>query len=129
MAHFICVTCGTQFDATLVEPNACPICLDERQYVGHSGQKWTTLNEYKKTHRNLFTEEADLHSIHPQPKAGIGQRAFVVRTKEGNVLWDCVPPLDDATVEAVNRRRSSPRSRSPRPAAGGQTPLPACRCP
>src|SRR4051794_10700678 len=102
MKHFICVTCGMQFAATEKEPDACPICLDERQYVGHAGQKWTTLGEYAKTHKNVFhEEEADLHSIHPQPKAGIGQRAFLVRTKEGNVLFDCVPPLDDATIAAV----------------------------
>jgi len=102
--HFICVTCGTQFAAAEKEPDGCPTCLDERQYVGHGGQKWTTLDGYRKTHRNVFAEEeADLHSLHPEPKAGIGQRAFVVRTKEGNVLWDCVPPLDDATVAAVNK--------------------------
>jgi hypothetical protein len=94
MKHFICVTCGMQYAATEKEPEKCPICLDERQYVGHGGQKWTTLDGYQKTHKNVFAEEeADLHSILPQPKAGIGQRAFIVRTKEGNVLWDCVPPL------------------------------------
>ncbi len=104
MTHFICVTCGTQFAATATGPDACPICQDERQYVGHGGQKWTTLDDYKKTHENVFTEEEpDLHSIRPQPKAGIGQRAFLVRTKEGNVLWDCVPPLDAATVKAVEK--------------------------
>jgi hypothetical protein len=102
--HFVCVTCGTQFAASEKEPDGCPICLDERQYVGHGGQKWTTLDGYRKTHKNVFTEEeADLHSILPEPKAGIGQRAFLVRTKAGNVLWDCVPPLDDATVAAVKR--------------------------
>ena len=90
MTHFICVTCGMQYAATAKEPDGCPICLDERQYVGHAGQKWTTLGDYTKTHKNVLTEEeADLHSILPQPKAGIGQRAFLVRTKEGNVLWDC----------------------------------------
>ena len=104
MTHFICVTCGTQFAATANEPDGCPICLDERQYVGHAGQKWTTLDDYKKTHRNVFAEEEEgLHTILPQPKAGIGQRAFLVRTKEGNVLWDCVPPLDDATVAVVKK--------------------------
>lgn len=115
MMHFICVTCGTQFAATETEPDQCPICLDERQYVGHSGQKWTTLDDYKKTHTNVFAEEEpDLHSILPQPKAGIGQRAFLVRTKEGNVLWDCVP-----------RRRSSadwPRQQSRR---CSRSPLPS----
>ncbi|MBA4192706.1 MAG: MBL fold metallo-hydrolase [Planctomycetaceae bacterium] len=104
LKHFICVTCGTQFAASEKEPDGCPICQDERQYVGHGGQKWTTLDAYAKTHKNVFAvEEADLHTIHPQPKAGIGQRAFLVRTKEGNVLWDCVPPVDDATVEAVKK--------------------------
>jgi hypothetical protein len=104
MTHFVCVTCGTQFAATAKEPDACPICLDERQYVGPGGQQWTTLDAYRKTHENVFAEEEPgLHSIHPRPKAGIGQRAFLLRTKEGNVLWDCVPTLDDATVAAVKR--------------------------
>ena len=102
--HFICVTCGIQFAATAKEPDSCPICQDERQYVGHGGQKWTTLDGYKKTHKNVFAkEEEGLHSIHPEPKAGIGQRAFLVRTKEGNLLFDCVPPLDDATVRQVKK--------------------------
>src|SRR5687768_14362160 len=56
MKHFVCVTCGMQYAATEKEPEGCPICLDERQYVGHAGQKWTTLDEYRKTHRNVFTE-------------------------------------------------------------------------
>lgn len=104
MTHFICVTCGTQFAASETAPNGCPICLDERQYVGPGGQQWTTLDEYRETHRNVLAEEEPgLHAIHPQPKAGIGQRAFVVRTNEGNVLWDCVPPLDDATIAAVKK--------------------------
>ena len=102
MRHFICVTCGTQFAATPKEPDRCPVCEDDRQYVGHAGQQWTTLEAYRKTHRNVLAEaEPGLHTIHPQPKAGIGQRAFLVRTKEGNLLWDCVPVLDDATAKAV----------------------------
>src|SRR5947209_11863069 len=99
MTHFICETCGTQFAASDREPPDCPICLDERQYVGHDGQRWTTLDALRRAHRNAFAEvEPGLHSIQPEPKAGIGQRAFVVRTSEGNLLWDCIPPLDDATV-------------------------------
>lgn len=102
MPHFVCVTCGTQFAATEREPDGCPVCLDERQYVAPGGQQWTTLAGYAVTHRNVFTEaEPGLHAIHPEPKAGIGQRAFLVRSPAGNVLWDCVPPLDTATVAAV----------------------------
>ena len=100
--HPICVTCGTQFGAAERDPDHCPICEDERQYVGLDGQKWTTLEDYRRTHRNVLAEEEPgLHSIHPEPKAGIGQRAFLVRTGEGNLLWDCVGPLDDATIAAV----------------------------
>lgn len=102
MPLFICVTCGTQFAETENEPDGCPICLDERQYVGHGGQKWTTLDECRRTHKNAFAEEEPgLHSIHPQPRAGIGQRAFLVRTGGGNVLWDCAPLIDDATIATV----------------------------
>jgi hypothetical protein len=104
MQHYICVTCGIQFPASAKEPDACPICQDERQYVGHAGQTWTTLDAYRKTHKNVFAEEEPgLHTIHPQPKAGIGQRAFLLQTKEGNILFDCVPPLDDATITAVKK--------------------------
>jgi hypothetical protein len=100
--HFICVTCGMQYAATPKPPAHCPVCEDERQYVGHAGQQWTTLDGYRTTHKNIFAEqEPNLHTILPEPKAGIGQRAFLVRTNEGNVLWDCVPPLADATIQKV----------------------------
>lgn len=100
--HFVCLTCGTQFAESDREPDRCPICEDERQYVGPGGQKWTTLAALRHQHHNTFTEvEPGLHVIQPEPKAGIGQRAFVVRTPAGNLLWDCVPLLDDATVERV----------------------------
>ena len=104
MKYFICVTCGSQFAISQASPSHCPICDDERQYMGHTGQIWTTLEEYRKTHKNVFTqEEPGLHSILPQPKAGIGQRAFLVRTPEGNMLWDCIPPLDDTTIETIKK--------------------------
>ena len=45
MPHFICVTCGAQFAETDQQPQTCAICEDERQYVGWSGQQWTTLDE------------------------------------------------------------------------------------
>jgi rubrerythrin len=44
---FICVTCGSQFAATDGPPHECPICLDERQYVGPNGQQWATLDEMR----------------------------------------------------------------------------------
>ncbi|EFJ14062.1 hypothetical protein SELMODRAFT_423986 [Selaginella moellendorffii] len=35
------------------------------------------------------------------PKFGIGQRAFLIQTQEGNILWDCISFLDDATVAII----------------------------
>ena len=39
--------------------------------------------------------------IKTEPKFAIGQRALLVLTPKGNVLWDCVSLIDDATVEAI----------------------------
>ena len=99
---FICVTCGTQFADSANAPAHCPICDDERQYVGLQGQQWTTLDELRRDHRNDFrVEEPNLTSIVTEPKFGIGQRAFVVQTGEGNLLWDCITFLDDATMARI----------------------------
>ncbi len=100
--HAICVTCGTQFAATPGPPAHCPICEDERQYVGWNGQQWTTLEDLQREHRNaVATVEPGLSSIITEPKFAIGQRAFLIQTPAGNVLWDCLTLIDDATVAAV----------------------------
>lgn len=103
MPNYLCTTCGTQYAETEHPPAACLICQDERQYVGASGQHWTTLDDLRKSHRNMFKgEEPGLISLGMEPSFAIGQRALLVRSPEGNVLWDCVPRFDDAVVELVN---------------------------
>jgi hypothetical protein len=101
--HFICVTCGTQFRETAGPPKNCPICLDERQYVGPDGQAWTTLRAMQcQGFKNVFREmEPGVASITIEPKFAIGQRAFLIQTPAGNILWDCVSLIDDATIAAV----------------------------
>ncbi len=100
-AH-LCVTCGTQFPESATPPAHCPICEDERQYVGPDGQKWTTLDQLRTNHKNVITkEEDDLYSINTMPKFGIGQRAFLIRTPRGNLLWDCVGLIDDQTISRI----------------------------
>jgi hypothetical protein len=100
--RYLCVTCGIQFKESEGPPAHCPICEDERQYIGWEGQRWTTLDDMQGKFKNTIKEEEPgLYSIHTSPKIGIGQRALVVRTPKGNVLWDCVPLLDEATVTAV----------------------------
>ena len=41
-------------------------------------------------------------SIYTTPQVAIGQRALLLCTEKGNLLWDCITYLDDATVQAVN---------------------------
>ena len=104
MPHFICTTCGTQHAEAEAPPDRCAICEDERQYIGWGGQRWTTLEELRADHTNrIRDEEPGLTGIGTQPKFGIGQRALLVRSPGGNVLWDCISLIDDATVEAVRR--------------------------
>jgi hypothetical protein len=101
---FICVTCGSQFAPSVQPPPACPICLDPRQYVGFDGQRWITLEELRLGHRNVITpEEPGVYSIHSEPSFAIGERALLLQTPKGNVLWDCVALLDQPTIDAIRQ--------------------------
>ncbi len=102
MPAFICVTCGTQYPPSGAPPAHCPICDDERQYLRPSGQEWTTLAEMHGPYFNGWRRhEADLFGIGTLPGFAIAQRALLVRTPRGNVLWDCITLIDDATVDLV----------------------------
>lgn len=102
MHHFICTTCGTQHAESEAPPGRCVICEDERQYIGWGGQRWTTLDELRADHSNTIREEEPaLTGIGTTPKFGIGQRALLIHSPGGNVLWDCISLIDDATVEAI----------------------------
>lgn len=102
MENFICMTCGVEFAARPAPPELCPICSDERQYVSPLGQRWTTLADLQAGHHNSLTPlEPGLTAISTDPKFGIGQRALLVQAPGGNVLWDCVSLVDEATVAAV----------------------------
>jgi hypothetical protein len=106
MDAWICITCGTQFPPSADPPDDCPICQDERQYVGHQGQQWTTLARMRAEgfHNEIRELEPSLTELHTSPKFAIGQRALLLETDEGNVLWDCVTLLDDATIAEVRAR-------------------------
>ena len=104
MERFICVACGTQYREGPDPPDRCPICLDPRQYVPPGGQRWTTLEELRATHRTELGEEAGLATITTQPHFAIGQRAVLVPWGDGLLLWDCVALLDDATAAEIDRR-------------------------
>jgi len=101
MTH-VCITCGTQFPPADSAPQRCPICEDERQYIGLQGQRWITLDDLRKSHRNtLYQEGEGIWGIGTEPKFGIGQRALLIQTGAGNILWDCISLIDSHTVALV----------------------------
>src|SRR5213596_3552057 len=105
MENFVCVQCGIQFAESAQPPSRCPICEDERQFVRHTGQEWTTLERLRADHHNRFQDEApQLLGIGTEPEFAIGQRALLLQSPSGNLLWDCISLLDDKTIAEVKVR-------------------------
>ncbi len=102
MPNYICVTCGTQFAESSSPPSRCPICEDERQYIGANGQQWTTLAQLQQDHHNVIkNHEPNLTGVGTEPRFAIGQRGLLIQTANGNLLWDCITLLDDTTIDAI----------------------------
>lgn len=99
MPHHICTACGTQYPERQNPPAECRICEEERQYVPPRGQTWTTLDSLRGPHMNAFRQhEPGVTGIGSTPNFAIGQRATLVQTKQGNVLFDCIALIDEATI-------------------------------
>ena len=101
----VCATCGAVFPEDDTAPPSCPICEDERQWVPETGQRWTSLATLMGDHRNeVREEEPGLVGVGIEPEFAIGQRALLVETSVGNVLWDMVPLCTDDAVGEIVRR-------------------------
>ncbi|GGE63884.1 MBL fold metallo-hydrolase [Priestia taiwanensis] len=104
MLHYICTTCGVQYEKSEEVPSICTICSEERQYVNVSGQEWTTLREMRGSnlYRNEIVQQEDgLYRIHTEKKFAIGQNAFLITGTNFNMLWDCITYLDDITIQEI----------------------------
>lgn len=104
--HPVCITCGVQFPRGH-DRARCPICDEERQYIGHGGQRWTTTDELRAERSNRLAQESrGLWGVGTEPAFGIGQRALIVpgEADDGspaNLLWDCISLVDDDTVRRI----------------------------
>lgn len=99
--RFICTGCGTQHAESAAPPERCAICSDDRQYVAHAGQEWTTHEELLGAHRLRIERDHDLLGIGTVERFAIPQRALLVPSAAGNVLWDCVSLVTPEAVEVV----------------------------
>lgn len=100
---YVCTACGIQLPPSDRPPGGCAICDDYRQFLPGGRQRWTTLDELRRDHRNAFQQlEPGLLGISTTPDFAIGQRALLVRTPAGNVLWDCISLIDAATVDIIS---------------------------
>ena len=103
VSAWICVRCGVQYPDTEAPPTGCSLCEDEREVVNADGQQWTTTAQLAQMHvTELRDEEPGLLGVGVTPSFAIGQRALLVRTPHGNVLWDCVSLVDAAARRALH---------------------------
>lgn len=115
----ICTACGTYFPKDSTLPALCPICLDDRQYIPQEGQSWTSPNDLQQDHTVQFDPlfpsidavertghqqtngKTSLYSLTVAPKFAISNRAILVRSRSGNILWDCIPLLNESTITSI----------------------------
>ncbi|HSC38652.1 MAG TPA: hypothetical protein VLD19_12295 [Chitinophagaceae bacterium] len=101
----ICITCGTQFTPGLPLPALCPVCEDDRQYIGAGGQQWTSLPALSDKYSVLFKKiNEHLYELTMTPAFAIGQRAFLILSPHGNILWDCIPLINEPVAEFIKSK-------------------------
>lgn len=100
MSFWICATCAVEHTENT---GVCAICADDRQWLPAAGQQWTTLDELRAEGYQVAVKdvEPDLYGLTSEPDAGIGQQSMLLRTPEGNLLWDPIGYLDDDAVRRV----------------------------
>jgi hypothetical protein len=104
MEKKICTACGTQMPLTPTY-ELCPICSDDRQYIPESGQTWTTHSKLlKNTSVRILRLHDRLVEFTTLPGFAIGQRALLVQSDSGNILWDCIPLLTDGSIDFIKSR-------------------------
>lgn len=98
----ICATCGTRYAPAKFDAEGCPVCLDDRQYMQPYGQRWLSYEELRDQHAIKINRlRDDLYELLLTPTFAIGQKAHLIVTPAGNVLWDCLPLLDEPTYAFI----------------------------
>jgi hypothetical protein len=91
----VCTTCGTHYPPDAA-PELCTICDDDRQYIPEGGQIWTTHDQLLTTSSvRILPLTEKVFELEIKPVFAIGQRAFFILSEQGNILWDCIPLLNE----------------------------------
>ena len=102
--NYICVHCGLQYAEQETVPPQCLNCSNERESMTHKPPQWTTLSQMTGKYRNVFTPLGDgVTGICTAPAFGIGPEVFLIQSSAGNILWDCVAYVDQATLDQIKR--------------------------
>lgn len=104
MTKHICETCGTQHADSDHAPANCAVCDDERQYVGWAGQRWTTHEALGEAHEQRIEDDDGLLGFGLTPAFAIDQRALLLPTDAGNIMWESLPLVTDEAVAAIKAR-------------------------
>jgi glyoxylase-like metal-dependent hydrolase (beta-lactamase superfamily II) len=104
MPCYICDTCGTQHAPTPEPPSHCSICEDDRQYVSWRGQTWTTHAALAGWYSLRVEDDDGLLGIGVRGDFAIPQRALLLQTSAGNVLWECVSLVTDEALSELQAR-------------------------
>ena len=102
---FICVTCGTQYPPNASEPCALPdlrgrppVRQSQRPAMDDTGRA------ARDAHQPLHATRAAPHRHHHGAEFRHRASRVSIETDAGNVLWDCLAHLDDASIAEIRRR-------------------------
>lgn len=104
MRRHVCVACGTQNADAPQPPTRCRICEDDRQYVPRIGQQWTTHEDLLRDRTIMSGDDDGAFALSVTPSFAINQRAALVTSKDGNVLWEALSIVTDEAIAEINRR-------------------------
>lgn len=101
----ICATCGTRYATARTNDDPCSICSDDRQYLGDNGQEWTSFAKLASGRTIRFAQlQPQLYDLRVTPGFGINQKVHLVLSPGGNVLWDCLPFLDEEAITFIQSK-------------------------
>lgn len=100
---FVCETCGTYFYDRIEQPEFCPICEDDRQYVPPHGQRWLTANQLSEAYTIKLIDDDGLPALGLEPSFAINQRAILIHAEHVTVLWEALPLVTSEAIAWVTR--------------------------